>query len=291
MHVIYTIGRHYLSADIPYMIQDPVWKARAFMTFGPVDTAYHKPGDEGSYVSTVTNIQVNGATYANHLKIRIPESIKMYYVLAIIFDFMAFTSQTMRTLIGYRDGTANNLAGLRALMKDFLHQIYTDKFDRLEPHRHLFEVFQAIITEICPMPYPFDDEFPTSDTRAQKFTPPRTHHRYTRPSLLSPQIQYNDVPISTFKRYVPEEEIEDIIFENLTILPIGQIPKEGQEYQLESFLIRHHGPPVYNFSSISSKSTDQGSISSSTAESEIKAVNHALKSDVIPLRGILNHME
>ena len=39
------------------------------------------------------------------------------------------------------------------------------------------------------------------------------------------------------------------------------------------------------------KSTDQGSISSSTAESEIKAVNHALKSDVIPLRGILNHME
>ena len=38
------------------------------------------------------------------------------------------------------------------------------------------------------------------------------------------------------------------------------------------------------------KSTDQGSISSSTAESEIKAVNHALKSDVIPLRGILNHM-
>ena len=34
-------------------------------------------------------------------------------------------------------------------------------------------------------------------------------------------------------------------------------------------------------------STDQGSVSTSTAKSEIKAVNHALKSEVIPTRGIL----
>ena len=54
---------------------------------------------------------------------------------------MAFTAQAMRALVGYRDGIANNLAGLHALMKDSLHQIYTDKFDRSEPHRHLFEVF------------------------------------------------------------------------------------------------------------------------------------------------------
>ena len=199
IHVIYTMGRHYLSTDVPYMIQDPVWEARTFMTFDPVDTAYHKPGDEGSYVSTVTDIQVYGATYANLLKKKIPESIKMYYVLAIIFDFIAFTAQTMRNLIGYRDGTENNLAGLRALMKEFLHQIYADKFDRSEPHRHLFKVFQAIITEICPIPYPFDDELPIPDTRAQKFTTPRTHHCYSRPPLLSPQIQCDDVPASTFQ--------------------------------------------------------------------------------------------
>jgi hypothetical protein len=35
-------------------------------------------------------------------------------------------------------------------------------------------------------------------------------------------------------------------------------------------------------------STDQGSISTSTAESEIKAVNHTLKAEVIANRGILN---
>jgi hypothetical protein len=35
-------------------------------------------------------------------------------------------------------------------------------------------------------------------------------------------------------------------------------------------------------------STDQGSISTSTAESEIKAVNHTLKAEVIAHRGILN---
>jgi hypothetical protein len=37
-------------------------------------------------------------------------------------------------------------------------------------------------------------------------------------------------------------------------------------------------------------STDQGSVSTSTAESEIKAVNHVLKSEVIPCRGIMNGM-
>ena len=37
-------------------------------------------------------------------------------------------------------------------------------------------------------------------------------------------------------------------------------------------------------------STDQGSVSTSTAESEIKAVNHTLKSEVIANRGILNKM-
>ena len=37
-------------------------------------------------------------------------------------------------------------------------------------------------------------------------------------------------------------------------------------------------------------STDQGSVSTSTAESEIKAVNHTLKAEVIANRGILNRM-
>ena len=35
-------------------------------------------------------------------------------------------------------------------------------------------------------------------------------------------------------------------------------------------------------------STDQGSVSTSTAESKIKAVNHTLKAEVISNRGILN---
>ena len=37
-------------------------------------------------------------------------------------------------------------------------------------------------------------------------------------------------------------------------------------------------------------STDQGSVSTSTAQSEIKAVNHTLKKEVIANRGILNRM-
>ena len=37
-------------------------------------------------------------------------------------------------------------------------------------------------------------------------------------------------------------------------------------------------------------STDQGSVSTSTAESEIKAVNHKFKAEVISNRGIMNAM-
>ena len=37
-------------------------------------------------------------------------------------------------------------------------------------------------------------------------------------------------------------------------------------------------------------STDQGSVSTSTAESEIKAVNHTLKKELIACRGILDRM-
>ena len=93
----------------------------------------------------------------------------------------------MRTLIGHRDSTANNLAGLRDLMKDSLHQIYTDKFDRPEPHRHLFEVFQAIIAEICPIPYPFEDELPTPHSH------PKVHYTSDAPSIYSsPSVVSSD---------------------------------------------------------------------------------------------------
>ena len=37
-------------------------------------------------------------------------------------------------------------------------------------------------------------------------------------------------------------------------------------------------------------STDQGSVSTSTAESEIKAVNHTLKAEFISNRGVMNAM-
>ena len=54
---------------------------------------------------------------------------------------------------------------------------------------------------------------------------------------------------------------------------------------------RHSQPPYIGYlgkSVICWCSTDQGSVSTSTAESEIKAVNHTLKSEVISNRGILN---
>ena len=81
------------------------------------------------------------------------------------------------------------------------------------------------------------------------------------PPLLFPQIQYADVPSTTFQRYVPEEDIEDLVpeNENLLVLQIGETQVEGVEYRLEPFLVRHHGPPAYTYPPVSSTALSQSS--------------------------------
>jgi hypothetical protein len=203
---MYTIGREYLRADVEYMIPDPIWKARDFMTFDPVDTVYHPPGTQGSYISRMPNIEGYGRYY-NDLRTKyksMPPSFYSYYILALIFDFMAFTAQTFRALLGTRVGTESNLSSMRELMNQSLdamleHQLYDDHL-----HETLYNVFRGIITEIGPIPVPTTGTTTPphdSDTRPQKYITPRAHHRHYGTPHYSPEIPIDDITSEVFQRF------------------------------------------------------------------------------------------
>jgi hypothetical protein len=80
------------------------WNADDFMTFSPTDPAYIHSGLPGSYVSTTPDLV---AFIAHTVDLDTIESTFMtqpmqqqLLYLALIFDFMAFTAQTFRRVLG-----------------------------------------------------------------------------------------------------------------------------------------------------------------------------------------------
>lgn len=90
------LGRDYLNAIVTPAVAQYSWVPRTFMTFDPVDTFYHPPGTPGSYISTVPSIETYALTFQHLLDKHLDEDILFMFTLVIIYDFMAFTAQTMR---------------------------------------------------------------------------------------------------------------------------------------------------------------------------------------------------
>ena len=221
MSLMYTLGRTLFNATVAPLDTFIGWSPRTFMTFDPIDTVYYKPGDAGSYISTVTNIEVYPATLKYILEREdIKKPMRQYYILTIIFDFMAFTAQTMRAVIEDRVATYRHLKGIRMLMTDTLHYLHYNVYDD-PPFTHLFNCFYAIIQEINPIP-PYDDYgTPTAspDTRPQKYQTPRTYHRQNSPERRSPSVRYDDIPPHIFRRidrvhpsvFFPDDEDTELV--------------------------------------------------------------------------------
>ena len=151
------------------------------MTFDPIDTLYCPPKTDGSYISNITNIAVYASTYQRLLKLDMLASYRQMYVLAIVYDFMAFCEQTFRDVLDERQGTARHLKGIRALIADTLHTIEASGDYTCNLH-HLFNVFRAIVLEIGPIPCEDAIEDAPIDPRPHKFWTPRTLHTSMTPS-------------------------------------------------------------------------------------------------------------
>ena len=199
MHLIYTIGRDYLKAIVPPMTASSYWEPRSFMTFDPVDPEYKLPNSEGSYTSTMASIETYLKTFYDLKEMRLPPADEAIYILVIIYDFMAFTAQTMRKVIGPDGhGTEHHLKGIRELMNDTMHLLIPYARETT-PVYQLCQVFSAIVAESAPIP--FEDEEPWNfDMRPQKFQTP-TSNRTRPPAFPSPTVSYKDISEDMLMRH------------------------------------------------------------------------------------------
>lgn len=224
MSLMYTLGKILLSAIVAPFEFTMGFNARSFMTYDTIDPVYYRPGVAGSYVSTVKNIEVYPATLKYLLAREDINPVNLqYYILTLIFDFAAFTAQTMRAVIEDRTATLRHLSGIRALMKDTLHYLhYNVYYDEDEYHfDSLFNCFYAIIQEINPIPAFNDYGTPATspDTRPQKYQTPRTYHRQNSPARESPHVRYDEIPSNIFRRidrshpsvFFPDDEETDLV--------------------------------------------------------------------------------
>jgi hypothetical protein len=88
------------------------------MTFSPLGRPDIQPGHPGSYVSTTEDLNA----FSSHivdldtLENFMTTTMHKLLYLTLLFDFMAFTAQTFRRVLGSKPSSAANLKAIRDLM-------------------------------------------------------------------------------------------------------------------------------------------------------------------------------
>ena len=112
LHVLYRIGQSQYNARVEVPEYFGYWEPNQFMTISPTGPPYIPPGSPGSYVSTTPDLD---AFCSNPVDIDCIEAttldanmVQLLY-LALIFDFMAFTAQTFRRVLGRKPSSPATL--------------------------------------------------------------------------------------------------------------------------------------------------------------------------------------
>jgi hypothetical protein len=99
------------------------WNDDDFMTFSPLGPPYKQPGHPGYYVSTTEDLN----TFSVHIvdldtleSSFMTQNMHQLLYLALLFDFMAFTAQTFRRVLGSKPSSAANLKAIRDIMLENL---------------------------------------------------------------------------------------------------------------------------------------------------------------------------
>jgi hypothetical protein len=90
--------------------------------------------------------------YLSITRLRIGDEIKVYYHLALLFDFMLFCAQALRRVLGDRTPIIPNLAGARALFLESIHlmDVHIDSVSWSDHTRCM----RAIASAVAPVPLP-----------------------------------------------------------------------------------------------------------------------------------------
>ena len=150
MELITSLGNTFLKADRFAASRHIPLSSESYMTFSPLSTTYHAPGSPGSYISTQPSVQAY-SYYFNLLdKIDITGDVKMYLLLTIIYDFMAFSAQLYRRILKDRAPSLKHMSAIRST----LQRAITAVLDRTctPEYISLLHIFNAIADTIMPNP-------------------------------------------------------------------------------------------------------------------------------------------
>ena len=187
------------------------------MTFSPTGPPYIPPGSPGSYVSTTPDLD---AFCSNPVDIDCIEAttldanmVQLLY-LALIFDFMAFTAQTVRRVLGRKPSSLSNLQAIKDIMIENLSTMKAHFVN--DTMTVTLDIFKAIVLDSEPTP---------SERRPRRSSPllPRvrtlplpsildTRHILRRPRVLPPLI----IPT---RQHQPRQTMKS----PLSVLPIALI--------------------------------------------------------------------
>ena len=192
LELISNLGESFLHARFhPVHMQSKVTR-ESYMTFNPCGYTYHSPGTEGSYISTVANIE-SYAYYFNHTK-DMDDDVKMYLHLSILYDFMAFSAQYLRRALKQRTPSTRQLHAPRLLLEVSITQLNNIQErnsidDTTAEWKYFVRALRAIAESIMPIPL----------STALPATPLPTK----RTREASPLLRIRDIGESTLKRPRP----------------------------------------------------------------------------------------
>ena len=150
LDLITSLGNVFLKADRTHASEDMPLSASSYMTFSPLGTVYHAHQTPGSYVSMTNSLQSYKYYYDVMRSIKAP--YKTYLLLAMIYDFMAFTAQLYRRMLGTHRLILTNMTAIRNTLHKSLNCIMSA--DQTDEYKDLVSVSKVIALTSMPLPAP-----------------------------------------------------------------------------------------------------------------------------------------
>jgi hypothetical protein len=113
LHVVYLLAGAQCNGQYTMLQYRGYWNDYDFMTFSPLGRPYIQPGHPNSHVSTTEDLNA----FSSHIvdldtlleSNFMTTTMHQLLYLALLFDFMAFTGQTFRRVLGSKPSSAANL--------------------------------------------------------------------------------------------------------------------------------------------------------------------------------------
>ena len=201
MHCLYHIGQTNYKARVTIPAYRGYWEPNQFMTFSPSGPPYISDDYPGSYISRTPNLTAF-ADYIcaiDDMKSNHPNTdmIQILY-LSVVFDFIAFTSQTFRRVLKRKPSTPDNLKAIRDIMVENISTMKahhdSDNFSVMA------DILKAVVLDSEPIP---------SELRTRRRNDP----------IFSPPPTREDITPSKYARYEPNADE--------TISPCASIPPDS----------------------------------------------------------------